>query len=306
MTSRPSTRHAILVCCLLCLSFQYPAATAQTTPIPLLRNRSASERPKLMIVGVVHFDNPGHDVVNEHVDDVLSPQRQQEIEAISKAVARFNPTKIVVEWPIAQQEKLNIRYANYRQGKYTLTRNEIDQLGLRLAAMLKLPEVDAVDWNGMPPGVEADYNFEIYPDTPEARQRLAAMRDPNTSNSNSTQALSLNQRIYDLNRPEALADLNRRYFDYTLLGDANRNPGANWVGAWYARNLRIFANIVRLASSPSDRVLVIYGVGHAFPLTEFAEQSGAFSVESPEPLLRDTLKDESSNKKKSSSKLNPF
>jgi len=291
MTYRLSAARATALCCfLLSLALSHAAIGQTATNIQLLRNRPASERPKLMIVGVAHFDNPGHDVVNEHVDDVLAPQRQQEIETISKALATFKPTKVVVEWPIAQQEKLNARYANYRQGKYELSRNEVDQLGLRLAAMLRLPEVDAIDWNDMPPGVEADYDFESYPNTPEARQRLVAMRDPNTNKSTPTQASSLNQRLYDLNRPEALASLNRRYFDYTLLGDANRNPGANWVGAWYARNLRIFANIVRLADSPSDRVLVIYGVGHAFPLTEFAEQSGAFSVENPEPLLQGTLK----------------
>jgi hypothetical protein len=293
MTFRQPIQRAIPLCSLLFILSFLGSRTAmgqETSTIQLLRNRPASARPKLMILGVAHFDNPGHDVVNEHVDDVLTPQRQAEIEAIAKAVARFKPTRIVVEWPIARQEKLNIQYAHYRQGNYTLTRNEIDQLGLRIAAMLNLPEVYAVDWNDMPPGVEADYDYEAYPNTPEAKQRLAAMRDPNTNKSSSTRLLSLNQRIYDLNRPEALANLNRRYFDYILLGDANRNPGANWVGAWYARNLKILANIVRLADSPSDRVLVIYGVGHVFPLTEFAEQSGAFSIESPEPLLQSTLK----------------
>jgi hypothetical protein len=284
------SRRFIYLSCFLCFAvLTVSSALSQSKPaVQLLRDRTAAERPKLMIVGVVHFDNPGRDVVNEHVDDVLAPDRQEQIDAIANALALFKPTKIVVEWPIAKQEKLNARYAGYRQGTYTLSRGEVDQLGLRLAAKLNLPEVDAVDWNGMPPGTEADYDFQSYPDTPEAKERLAAMRRPAISPS--IQSTPLNQRLYDLNRPEALSDLNRRYFDYILLGDATRNPGANWVGSWYARNMKILANIVRVADSPSDRVLVIFGAGHVFPLTEFAQQSGAFTVESPEPLLQRTLK----------------
>jgi hypothetical protein len=52
------------------------------------------------------------------------------------------------------------------------------------------------------------------------------------------------------------------------------------------RNLRIFAKLARVADKPGDRVLVIYGAGHAFLLNEFAEQSHAFKVASPEPLLK--------------------
>jgi hypothetical protein len=290
MTSRPWLRNICLYCC-ACLSFSLilsgRPATGQSKPdVPLLRNRAASERPKLMVVGVVHFDNPGHDVVNEHMEDVLMPEPQMQIDALVNALARFKPTKIVVEWPLSRKEKLTARYADYRQGHYVLGRSEVDQLGLRLAAKLGLPEVNAVDWNENPPGVQADYDYQSYPDTPEAKDRLAAIRTPTPS----APTQSLNEKIYEINKPESLANLNRRYFDYVLLGDADRSPGANWVGAWYARNLKIFANLVRLATSPSDRVLVIYGAGHVFPLTEFAEQSGAFSVESPEPLLQTTLK----------------
>ena len=46
-----------------------------------------------------------------------------------------------------------------------------------------------------------------------------------------------------------------------------------------------FANIQRIAASPEDRVLVIYGSGHAKLLTEFAEDSGAFVVERPSAYL---------------------
>jgi hypothetical protein len=65
-------------------------------------------------------------------------------------------------------------------------------------------------------------------------------------------------------------------------GDA----GAAWVGTWHARNLRIFTNLVRLTSNPQDRVLVIYGFGHAYPLRQFASESNAFRLVDVDQVLK--------------------
>jgi hypothetical protein len=40
---------------------------------------------------------------------------------------------------------------------------------------------------------------------------------------------------------------------------------------WYKRNLRIFTNIVE-ATEPGDRLLVMFGVGHAKLLRDFASE----------------------------------
>ena len=42
---------------------------------------------------------------------------------------------------------------------------------------------------------------------------------------------------------------------------------------WYNRNARIFANIVNITESPEDRILVIFGNGHAAILRQFFEAS---------------------------------
>jgi len=266
-----------------------PMARAEppATPFPLLSQRPAALRPQLMVVGVAHFDNPSRDVVNTRVDDVTAPRRQKEMAAIVEALAAFHPTHVAVEWPAAKQDRLDARYAAYRAGTYKLSRDETDQLGLRLAAKLNLPRVDAVDWLDEPPGQDADYDWQAYPATPEAKARRAALTDPAQGARDTAEMRreTLGAWLHALNTPVRLATMNRVYFDYAMLGDETRAPGPNWVGAWHTRNLRIFAHLARLADRPDDRVLVIYGAGHGFLLNEFASQSGAFKVVSPEPLL---------------------
>ena len=153
-------------------------AASTEAPSPLISQRTPGERPLLMMVGVAHFDNPGRDVVNTKVDNVLTPKRQKEIIAVVDQLAKFHPSHVAVEWQATKQEKLDARYAAYRAGTYELTSDERDQLGLRLAAKLQLPRVDAVDWLDEPPGKDEDYDFETYATAPDAKARLAALRDP--------------------------------------------------------------------------------------------------------------------------------
>ena len=41
-------------------------------------------------------------------------------------------------------------------------------------------------------------------------------------------------------------------------------PGPDFLAEWYRRNARIFSNLRNIIDSPSDRVLVVYGSGHAY------------------------------------------
>ena len=55
--------------------------------------------------------------------------------------------------------------------------------------------------------------------------------------------------------------------------------------AWYLRNAKIFAKLTQIAQ-PGDRVLVVFGAGHAFWLRHFAEQTPGFSLAEPKEFLR--------------------
>ncbi len=60
---------------------------------------------------------------------------------------RFRPTKVAVERERGD-ERIARDYADYLTGRHELTRNEIEQLGFRLAQAMGHQEVFAVDADG--------------------------------------------------------------------------------------------------------------------------------------------------------------
>jgi hypothetical protein len=239
-------------------------------------------KPALLIVGTPHFGNPGRDMVNSRVADVMTPERQKEIEAIVESLAAFKPTHVAVEWPVGAQAKFDQRYADYRAGRYQLSANERDQIALRLAARLGLDKVHAVDWLKAPPGNDVDYDFPAWAKAhgqddswQAALKRQQADADATTRLMTCTPVSSWLRRV---NMPEARRESHRVYYEIARIGDNATNPGANWVGSWYARNLYILNNLTALASGPQHRVIAIYGSGHGFLLDQQAREAGVFEV----------------------------
>src|SRR5712692_9321202 len=115
-------------------------ALAMGSAITALAQQAAAQKPEppaaraeVLVLGVYHMSNPGHDIFNMKADDVLAPKRQAEIAQLIEVLKRFHPTKIAVE---AEGDGSPKRYAEYLAGKHELTRNEIEQLGFRLAKEL--------------------------------------------------------------------------------------------------------------------------------------------------------------------------
>jgi hypothetical protein len=270
----------------LALACAAPSASAQSS-IKLIRERDAQQRPTLLVLGVSHFDNPGRDVVNIIVDDVMSAARQKEIARVTAALAAFHPDFVAVEWPRNKQDKLDARYKDFREDRYALTRDERDQLGLRVAAERNLAHVNAVDWNDEPPGDEKLYAWDEYAQSHGEKELMAAITDPQRTLGIVPQAnLSIGAWLVKMNSAESLAASQRNYFDIAAIGDEHEQPGANWVGYWYGRNLRIFNNLIQLTDRPADRILVIYGAGHAYLLRQFARESGAFRLVDVDAVLK--------------------
>jgi hypothetical protein len=237
--------------------------------------------PEILILGSPHFANHNRDITNVHVEDIRTPQRQREIEAVVARLATFHPTVVAVEWRADQQERLNRRYADYRAGRYALSADEVDQIGLRLAARLGLDRVDAVDWNDDAPGKDSDYDFPAWASAHGGASDWKAFTQRGQERADAESRLMactpISAWLRRLNTPAYRHSDQRSYYDIAMLGDQAANPGAAWVGAWYARNLRILDNLRRIAG-PTARLLVVYGAGHGFLLDQQARESGAFRI----------------------------
>ncbi len=79
--------HVLALGLFLCLLLPDPGH-AQDDP---------SSSIEVLLLGTVHLDNPGRDVNNPTVPDVLRPEKQAELAALRDSPAQFRTTKMAIE-----------------------------------------------------------------------------------------------------------------------------------------------------------------------------------------------------------------
>ena len=229
--------------------------------------QSRGVRPaQVMILGTYHFANPGLDVVKTEVADVLSPAKQGEIARVVEALARFRPTKIAVEAPPASAARLDSLYRAYRAGRHALSRNEIEQLGFRLAGRLEHGRVYPIDHTGEFP-FEAVMQYAQAHDPAFVAYAQRTITAVTAEENRRQKELTIGQNLRERNNPRTIAMEHGVYTRLARVGAGDNYVGADLVSKWYGRNIRIFANLQRIAE-PGDRILVIFGSGHAAILRE--------------------------------------
>ena len=218
-------------------------------------------RPEILVLGTYHMSNPGRDIYNMKADDVLSPKRQQEIEQLIEVLKRFHPTKIAIEADVGSQ-RVEQEYSDYLAGKYTLSRNETNQIGYRLAKELGHLAVYPVDEEG-------DFPMQRVVNYAKANRRdqtlnaiTAGWGTMVKEQDDFLQSHTVLEMLEYLNSDPRVAKDVALYYATVPYGDPSDYAGPDLLAAWYQRNIRIYSNIVKLAASPNDRILVIYGAGH--------------------------------------------
>jgi hypothetical protein len=221
----------------------------------------SNARPEILVLGTYHMANPGRDIVNMQADDVLSPKRQQEIAQLVEVLKRFRPTKIAIEADVGSQ-RVAREYADYLAGTYTLSRNEIDQIGYRLAKELGHRAIYPVDESG-------EFPFQHVVNYAKANglvQQFDAMQATTGTRVKAQDDFLRSHTVLEmleyLNSDAAVAADVASYYAYVPYGDPNDYAGPDLLALWFQRNIRIYHNIVTLVDSPNDRILVIYGAGH--------------------------------------------
>ena len=234
--------------------------------------------PQVMVVGTYHFDNPGRDIFNIHSEGILTPEKQKEIDAVIAVLKQFRPTKVVIEAPVTST-KTRQQYADYVAGKYTLTANEIDQLGYRLAKEMGHTQVYPVD-------VQFPFDFEdVAKFAEEHKQKqyvdgaFEVAKEEVGKIQEHVDHGTILETLRFLNDPAEVAKGHSFYMMVAQVGEGDQYPGAKLLGEWYQRNVEIYTNIRKIIDSPDDRVVVIYGSGHLFWLERDVVDSGDLKLQ---------------------------
>lgn len=231
------------------------------TPVLAQSPAPAGPRAEVLVLGTYHMANPGHDIFNTKADDVLTPKRQQEIAQLAEVLKKFAPTKVAIEADVYSQRAPK-EYADYLVGKYTLSRNEIDQIGYRVAREMGHKAIYPVD-------VDGEFPFQRvinYAKASGKSKELEAMESEIGAMVKAQNDFLLSHTVLEtllyMNTDAMAADGVGFYFREAHFGEPGDWAGADLVADWYRRNIRIYSNVVRLIDSPNERILVIYGSGH--------------------------------------------
>jgi hypothetical protein len=235
------------------------SACAQQTDSP--NTTPSRARAEVLVLGTYHMGNPGHDIFNMKADDVLTPKRQAEITQLLEVLKKFHPTKIAIESD-AYSDKIPKRYADYLAGKYELTANETDQIGLRLAKELGHKTVYPVDVDGDFPYQRLVNYAKGAGKSKELDEIMGGFGEKTKQQGEFLAAHSVLDTLLWVNADEKVAYEAGLYARLAHLGENGDWAGADLNADWYRRNIRIFSNITHLVDSPNERLLVIYGSGH--------------------------------------------
>lgn len=269
MPASPTFRTAMTIASILAPALSYAGAISGPAPVDV------------MIVGVFHMSNPGHDLHNMAVDDVLSPRRQTEISSLVGALARFKPNKVGIEW---SEDVVEERYPRYLAGTLPPSRNESVQLGFRLAKVAGAKAIYGLDADGDFPyqpvqDYAASHGFSGILDAQNAAidRRLA-------EDSRLLADKGLSAALRGINDPERLATDNAFYRSALRIGAGADQPGVDLLSAWYRRNFLVCAKLLQ-STQPGDRIVVFFGAGHAFLLRQCVAETPGYRLVEPNDYL---------------------
>lgn len=242
------------------------SAAAAQTPVP------AVAPIQVMVVGTFHFDNPGLDYRNLEVDDVLKPRRQAEIAAIVRALSRFSPTAIGIEW---RAEEAATSYQRYIAGTLPPSRDEAVQLGFAVARSANLATVHGLDIPADLPFSPA-FTFAEKNGRKDVIDQITRVSEENVAAQDKalkTKGIAATLRM--LNDPVAADKVHGLYREVLKLGSGSVQPGLDVTATWYRRNLGICAKLLQ-AAKPGDRMIVFFGAGHLTLLRQCVLETPGF------------------------------
>lgn len=220
-----------------------------------------SIKPTIAFLGTFHFAG-SNDVLSLKIDDLTSDKRQSEIKDLVQALAVYKPTKIILEYPYGDLE-LDSIYQSYLSGDHKLRINERQQLGFRLAALMKHQHIHVADYYN-------DFPFDALMQYLQENEEMYLLE--NMIQDAKVNIMDVWQKALEEKTVKGfMAMINEDQYDvwnkniyleyFNKMGSPEKPVGVNISSRWWARNFQIMHNIDQITES-GDRVLVIFGQGH--------------------------------------------
>lgn len=241
---------------------------------------------KVVILGTYHMGSPAQDVHNSTVDDVLADKRQREIAAVVAQLATFKPTIVAVESTAGGASDLSVpKYRDYLDGKMDKSRNEVVQIGFRLAREAGLKNVYGIDVDGDIPMEQ----LQAFAQKNGQGEILGAAMAPVQQEMQSFDALLKKATVADalrhMNEPGFVAAGNAFYRQTLRVGSGTEQPGAALVNAWQDRNTEICARLMQV-TKPGDRAVVVFGAGHSYLLRQCVQEMPGYELVEANSLIK--------------------
>lgn len=260
------------------------AAAALLLPAAAMAQNPQPAPIEVMVLGVYHMDNPGRDVHNARIDPVTTPEKQAQMVEAVQHLARFRPTAVAIERVAPDPTTmLDAGWPAYDPAILTTNADERVQLGYRLADMADVERVYAVDekdregqptyfpYGPMVAWANANGKGEALQDMSAEVQVFLREREAEQ------RTRSVGQMLSAMNTAEMARWNGSHYYRFLQFGGGDVLPGAELNGRWYTRNAMIFAKLMQVAK-PGDRIVLIFGAGHAYWLRHFVETTPGFKL----------------------------
>lgn len=244
-------------------------------------------KPQVMMFGVFHFANPCRDMVKSDQINVMTAEPQAYLDRLAQRIVDdYKPTKILIEYSPADDQKWQAQYQAYLTGGEALGSNENYQLGFRIGKLAGGIPVRGYDEQEI--GWEADALFKVMPVANPALQaeveRMIGQISRETAEAHRTK--SLGELLMDANDPEK-DRLNKSFYIMTNgVSVDGKFEGATASASWWHRNFRMYARIQQQAK-PGERLLVIGGQGHTAILKDFLAIDSHMDGVDIRPLIMD-------------------
>ena len=237
------------------------------------------QKTQVLVVGTFHFDYPNLDVyktADSNKIDVLIEPKKTELTELVEYIKRFKPTKIAIEaypnWNAT--DKLR----EYNLGGLRSERSEIVQIAMRIANEINIDTLYSIDCEPLTEDLikftDSNYLKKLFQDFDfQSDDKFSQMFSELYKYEDE---LLKNIKLLDYFKYINSEEYHKLGYGSYIIGDFKlsdfRGPDILSIW-WYNRNLRIFRKLQEITTSDKDKILVIFGNGHASILRQLIESS---------------------------------